>query len=71
MVEDIAMMTRKDFVAIAEIIRAVGGDGFTGEDYDRGWRDALMTLAANLPDYFAKQNPKFDRERFLKACGGL
>ena len=26
-------------------------------------------IAENLADYFATDNPKFDRARFLQACG--
>jgi hypothetical protein len=66
------MLTRKDFRAMAEIINTQTGEpGRTEyeEDYDRGWDDATRRLAENLAEYLAKQNPRFDRERFLKACG--
>lgn len=45
------------------------GDGFTGEDYDRGWHNAIKRMANELADYFRSQNPFFDRQAFLKACG--
>lgn len=54
---------------IAKIIEAQVGDGFTGEDYDRGWHDAAKGIAAKLADYFRSENPFFDRQAFLKACG--
>ena len=57
------------FEKIAEIIESVVGDGFTGEDYDRGWHDAIKRMANELAEYFRSQNPFFDRQVFLKACG--
>lgn len=59
------------FENIAEIIESVVGDGFTGEDYDRGWHDAIKRMANELAEYFRSQNPFFDRQAFLKACGFL
>lgn len=53
-------MTRKHFIAIAAII--ADGDGRT--DYA-----ARKEVALGLADYFAGENPHFDRKRFLTACG--
>jgi len=57
------------FEKIAQIIEGVVGDGFTGEDYDRGWHDALKRIAGDLADHFKSENLFFDRQMFLKACG--
>ena len=57
------------FEKIAKIIEDVVGDGFTGEDYDRGWHDAIKRMANELADHFRSENPFFDRQAFLKACG--
>jgi len=57
------------FEKIAQIIETVVGDGFTGEDYDRGWHDAIKRIANELADYFKSENRFFDRQAFLKACG--
>lgn len=57
------------FEKIAKIIENQVGDGFTGEDYDRGWHDAIKGTAKKLADYFQSQNHFFDRQAFLKACG--
>jgi len=54
---------------IAQIVEAVVGDGFTGEDYDRGWHDAIKRMANELADYFKSENRFFDHQAFLKACG--
>jgi len=57
------------FEKIAKIIESVVGDGFTGEDYDRGWHDATKRIAIELADYLASKDPFFDRRKFMKACG--
>ncbi|MCJ7655966.1 MAG: hypothetical protein MUO97_11860 [Dehalococcoidia bacterium] len=57
------------FEKIAQIIETVVGDGFTGEDYDRGWHDAIKRIANELADYFKSENRFIDRQAFLKACG--
>lgn len=57
------------FEKIAQIIEAVVGDGFIGEDYDRGWHDATKRMANELADNFKSENQFFDRQAFLKACG--
>jgi hypothetical protein len=32
-------------------------------------RDACYDIATDLANYFAKDNPRFDRTRFFEACG--
>jgi hypothetical protein len=54
---------------VAKLIETVVGDGFTGEDYDRGWHDAVKRIANELADCWRPENPFFDRQAFLKACG--
>ncbi len=34
-----------------------------------GARACVRGLAADFADQFAASNPRFDRERFMKACG--
>jgi hypothetical protein len=46
-------MTRKDFSLVAALLRHTGTDG---------QREAFA-------DAFAEINPRFDRERFLRAAG--
>ena len=58
------MLTRKDFRAIAEIIRKAK------ENY-RGGTPAelvLSTLDTQFADYLMEQNPRFDVDKFLLAC---
>ena len=54
------MVSKKDFKAVAEIIRKADKSGelkYAG------------SVAYRFSKYFATQNPHFDRERFMKACG--
>ena len=62
------MLMKKDFKAIAEII-GKQTELLTGDTYDYGYTDAAKHIANELAYYFATQNPCFDRERFMKACG--
>ena len=58
-------MTRKDYELIASAIRRAKAaqGGSVGQQI--GSTDCAYTLAASL----AAENPRFDRVRFLKACG--
>ena len=60
-------MKRKYCVALAAAIRAFY------DDYDREpihtVNGAVEYLADNIADTLAADNPRFDRARFLKACG--
>ena len=44
------------FEQIAKIIETAVGDGFTGEDYDRGWNDALKLISGDLANCFKSEN---------------
>lgn len=67
----IHMFTRQHYKVIAEIVKeAVGLDG-TETD---AWivehaRQCGHQFTDRLADYFAKDNPRFDRAKFLAACG--
>jgi len=53
-------MTRKDYVAVSEILagyKLAMIDGFWWED-----------LVNDFADFFAKDNPNFNREKFIEAC---
>lgn len=57
-------MTRKDYILIASTIAEVRAK------YARGHaaNEFLDTVAIELADKLARDNPRFDRTRFLKAC---
>jgi hypothetical protein len=50
-------MTRKDYQLIADVFARSAGD------------DIAKFLAVNLADKLEQDNPRFDRARFLTACG--
>ena len=55
------MMTRKDYVAVAEILNSfqdVIADQFTFED-----------LVNEFADFFSADNPNFKFDKFTDACG--
>ena len=62
------MLTRKDCKSIAEIIKEHTAEHRHPHFY--AWRaiDSEI-LCYKLADYFVADNPLFDRERFLSACG--
>ena len=51
-------MSRKHYEAIAAILAVNVRGMVTAEE-----------TAQNMADYFAAENPRFDRERFLEAAG--
>jgi hypothetical protein len=53
-------MTRKDYVLIANLLKNANED-----NYD----NALTPLIKWFADDLEKDNPRFDRARFLTACG--
>lgn len=57
-------MTRKDYILIAEALRYGRIDA-----YSQDQRDQHEVDAAHIADALARDNPRFDRERFLKAAG--
>jgi hypothetical protein len=61
-------MTRKDYELIARAFRIANGSIQVAE-YDA--KTALDLASAILADSLEKTNPRFDRDRFLVACGFL
>ncbi len=65
-------MTRKDYAAFAAIVRDTSGmlapspDDYQGSDART--RETLDCIMLRLADLFARDNPRFDRARFLAAC---
>ena len=54
------MFTRQHYKAIAEIIKSNRGDGV---EY------TLDQVASKLADFFAGDNQRFNRNKFMEACG--
>lgn len=57
-------MTRKDFELIANAIKPL-----TNPLHSDAGRLTAEAIAKNLANALAKENPRFDRPRFLAACG--
>ena len=56
------MMTRKDYVRTAEILKSFGDNVLTNEfDY--------ADLVYDFSDWFAEDNPNFNENKFIIACG--
>lgn len=63
-------MTRKHYRAIANIIKLERSTEFAINDINMdATLDVLKNVANNLAGYFEQDNPKFNRQRFLDACG--
>jgi len=67
------MMTKKHYVAIAKTMAALRAaycpENRPGHNIDAGYRQATTDVSEELATYFASENPRFDRARFLTACG--
>ena len=57
-------MTRKDYERIASAI----SKAFYGLD-DSRHRDSVRMVAMMVAEELAKENPRFQMERFMSACG--
>ena len=60
-------MTKKDYIKFANMIRSQIQDA----DSERDWyaRESAIRTASDAASIFKADNPRFDREQFLKACG--
>lgn len=80
-------MTRKDYVALAAALNTtrplnmVTADQWTAEGatglaaaagaYDLGRTSQWVNTVQEVADMLAADNPRFDRNRFIAACGGV
>lgn len=66
-------MTRKDYVLLAAALKGAYGEASSPHPHaahDALGRHAGVTIAVvRLADALGRDNPRFDRERFLKAAG--
>ena len=60
-------MTRKDYVLIAEVIKTQIELSLKFDEDDS--RYGAENIAYDLASKLSQDNPRFDRDRFLVACG--
>tara|TARA_R100000329_G_scaffold130940_1_gene110106 strand:+ start:448 stop:690 length:243 start_codon:yes stop_codon:yes gene_type:complete len=66
-------MTRKDYIKFADMIRARHDEIVEvwfvkySKTYIRKYEE-LDAMAREMANIFAEDNPRFDRDRFIKAC---
>lgn len=64
------MMTRKDYVLIAQAIKwEHDTPGIDGERERAIVERAQFNMASTIANALRTDNPRFDRERFMQACG--
>jgi hypothetical protein len=57
-------MTKKDFILIEKVLKK-SADEFWEEDANA----TIYVIAHSFAKELAKQNPRFDTDKFIKACG--
>lgn len=65
-------MTRKDYVRIANAIAGTAANEETwsnGTEFGEGYERGREAVAVHLAHVLAQDNPRFDRDRFMKASG--
>lgn len=58
-------MTRKDFAGIAAVFKGTKAFAHLNGQASSAWEYDVAAMA----DFLATQNPRFDRQKFLDACG--
>lgn len=61
-------MTRKDYVAIAAALKDAATTEFQAQ-FPVSADMMRLEIIGRIAGVFAQDNPRFDRARFLKACG--
>jgi hypothetical protein len=62
-------MTRKDYIRFASLINSHECPMGYSVDMLNTWNECRETFADRLANVLGNDNPKFDRAKFLKACG--
>ncbi len=61
-------MTKKDYALVAKCVKAQINEGLPYEEY-RLHLIPIRKLVGKLVSEFQIDNPKFDKDKFIKACG--
>jgi len=62
-------MSKKDYEAFAAMVKNRSEECAYYSLDKVEYRGALEDIAQDMADHFAAGDPRFDRARFLKACG--
>ena len=62
-------MTRKDYVLIAKAIKSSRVSNYLDNPNRALYLNGIDNAAHNMADALASDNPRFDRDKFLTACG--
>lgn len=63
---------KKDYVALAGLLTSAlyhPGHYYASSEGENDYTKGVKSVAVALANYFAADNPKFDRAQFLGACG--
>lgn len=60
-------MSKKDYRLIAEVIR--NQYNYDARGGNVSWKLAVRNVAVAMSEKLQADNPRFDRDKFLKACG--
>lgn len=61
-------MTKKDYIAIANIIKNTYNKKTNNDSIDFKIDESRNNFVICLADYFEIDNPKFNRQKFIGAC---
>ena len=64
-------MSRKDYLALAAVIANELQElrAGTSSSHTKHCKDLLVTVAYGMCEVFEQDNPNFDEDRFMGACG--
>lgn len=64
-----ARFQKRHYEAIAEVIRAIAGEDTSRDLFVQGKRIVMRDVADAFAAHFERDNTRFDRARFIAACG--
>lgn len=64
-------MSRKDYNAVADLLYKLRDNipYFENGEFEHGYDQAVVDMANEIAEIFARDNERFETQRFLRACG--
>jgi hypothetical protein len=62
-------MTKRDYILLAAALKSARVSNITGNANRTIWNNAQRNAATYIADALQSDNGRFDRDRFLTACG--